>query len=227
MKHIGIVACSAEGAALCYRTICQDALTLVGKNQHPRITMDSIPMARWIPAFDAQDYAAVAEFMLESARLLAPAGADFAICPDNSAHLAFAHVERASPIPWLHIARVVGEEARRQGHRRVGVLGTRYTMAGPVYREALGALGIEVLVPEPADCDVVDRIIFRELVDGVFTEASRKAYGEIIARLGERGCDAVALACTEIPLLVRAEDSPLPTLDSTRLLAREALVEAL
>jgi aspartate racemase len=227
MKHIGIVACSAEGAALCYQTICQEALALVGKNDHPRITLDSIAMALWLPAFDAGDYAGVARFMLESARMLAAAGADFAICPDNSAHLAWDYVQAATPLPWLHIASVVGEEAARRGFRRVGVLGTRYTMAGRVYSDSLGKLGIDTLVPEAADFEIVDRIIFAELVDGLFTNASRQAYNRVIARLGDRGCDAVALACTEIPLLIRADESPLPALDSTRLLARAALTEAL
>jgi aspartate racemase len=227
VKHIGIVACSAEGAALCYQTICREALTLVGKNDHPRITFDSIAMARWLPAFDAGDYAGVAGIMLESARLLAAAGADFAICPDNSAHLAWDHVQAATPLPWLHIAGVVGEEAARCGFRRVGILGTRYTMAGPVYSESLRDLGIDAVVPEAADFETVDRIIFEELVDGVFTDASQQAYNRVIARLRERGCDAVALACTEIPLLVRTDESPLPTLDSTRLLACAALMEAL
>jgi aspartate racemase len=227
MKHIGIVACSAEGAALCYQTICREAVGIFGRNEHPRITLDSIAMARWLPAFDAGDYARVAAFMLESARLLAAAGADFAICPDNSAHLAWDHVQAATPIPWLHIAQVLGEEAGRRGARRVGVLGTRYTMSGPVYREALGGLGIDTLVPEGADFETVDRVIFGELVHGIFTEASRREYQRVIARLAERGCDAVALACTEIPLLVRDDDSPLPTLDSTRLLARAALRRAL
>ena len=151
MKHIGIVARSAEGAALCYQTICREAIALVGKHDHPRITMDSIPMARWLPAFDAGDYAGVAQFMLESAKLLAKAGADFAICPDNSAHLAWEHVQAGTPIPWLHIAAVVGEEAHRRGFKRVGILGTRYTMGGPVYVKALGAVGIEAVVPEAAD----------------------------------------------------------------------------
>jgi aspartate racemase len=228
VKHIGIVACSAEGAALCYRTICHEALTVVGKNDHPRITMDSIPMARWMPAFDAGDSAGVARVMLESARLLAAAGADFAICPDNSAHVAWDHVQAGTPIPWLHIARVVGEEAKRLGFRRVGILGTRFTMGGgaPVYRPILEALGIEAVVPDAADAEVVDRIIFEELVDGLFDDASREFYNGVIARLAGRGCDAVALACTEIPLLVRPDESPLPTLDSTRLLAKAALREA-
>jgi len=227
MKHIGIVACSAEGAALCYRSICQQALGLLAKNDHPRVTLDSIAMARWLPAFDAADYAGVARFMVESARVLAAAGADFAICPDNSAHLAWDHVQKDTPIPWLHIARVAGEEAARRGFRRVGVLGTRYTMAGPVYRDALGALGIETMVPEAPDFEAVDRIIFGELVDGVVSDESRRVYNGVIRRLAQRGCDAVALACTEIPLLVRADESPLPTLDSTRLLAGAALRRAL
>jgi aspartate racemase len=226
MKHIGIVACSAEGAALCYQTICREALALVGKNDHPRITLDSIAMAGWLPAFDAGDYATVARFILQSARLLAAAGADFAICPDNSAHLAWDQVQAETPLPWLHIARVLGGEAARRGFRRVGILGTRYTMSGPVYGDALGALGIEATVPDAADFETVDSIIWAELVDGVFTDASRQAYNRVIARLAGRGCDAVALACTEIPLLVRSDESPLPTLDSTRLLAAAALREA-
>jgi aspartate/glutamate racemase len=133
VKHVGIVACSAEGAALCYRAFCREALRVVGKNDHPRVTLDSIPLARWLPAFDAGDYAEVARVMLESARLLAAAGADFLICPDNSAHLAWDDVQAATPLPWLHIARVVAAEAAGCGHRRVGVLGTRYTMGGPLY----------------------------------------------------------------------------------------------
>ena len=227
MKHIGIVACSAEGAALCYRSICEQALTVVGKNDHPRITMDSIPMARWLPAFDAGDYAGVARIMLDSARLLAIAGADFAICPDNSAHVAWDPLQAATPIPWLHIARVVAEEASQRGFRRVGILGTRYTMGSSMYPDHLRALGIEAVIPEAPDFDAVDRIIFAELVDGVFKDESRRLYYRAIARLAERGCDAAALVCTEIPLLVRPEESPLPTLDSTRLLARAALVEAM
>jgi aspartate racemase len=227
MKHIGIVACSAEGAALCYQTICREARQMVGKNDHPRITMDSIPLAAWMPSFDAGDYLGVARFMLDSAHAVARAGADFAICPDNSAHLAWDHVQAETPIPWLHIARVVGAEARARGYRRVGVLGTRFTMGGPVYRDTLSAMDIETVVPDDDDFETVDHIIFSELVDGIFIGPSRRAYNDVIARLDERGCDAVALACTEIPLLVRPEELALPTLDSTSLLAAAALREAL
>jgi aspartate racemase len=227
MKHIGIVACSAEGAALCYQTICREASRVVGKHDHPRITMDSIAMAAWMPAFKARDQRGLAHIMLESVRVLADAGVDFAICPDNSAHLGWEHVQDASPVPWLHIARVVGEEAQRLGYTRVGVLGTRFTMQGPVYRDTFTRIGIETVVPDGSDAQDVDRIIFDELVEGVFTDTSRARFYDVIAGLRDRGCDAVALACTEIPLLVRPEESPLPTLDSTRLLAAAALRESL
>jgi len=227
MKHIGIVACSAEGAALCYQTICRDAVELVGPGDHPQITLSSIPMARWMPSFDAGDYRGVARFMIESAKICAGAGADFAICPDNSAHLAWTWVVEESPIPWLHIGKVVAAEAERRGFRRVGVLGTRFTMGGPVYPEALGERGMEAIIPEADDFQLVDRVIWDELVNGVFREESRAAYNRVIARLRQRGCDAAALVCTEIPLLVRADDCPLPTLDSTRLLSRAALLHAM
>jgi aspartate racemase len=189
--------------------------------------MDSIPLAKWTPAFAASDFDSVGQIMVESARLLASIGAEFAICPDNSAHLAWEFVERRSPIPWLHIARVVGAEASKRGYRRVGVLGTRFTMRGPVYRDALAAFDIESIVPEDADLERIHRIIFAELINGEFTDASREMYYDAIRRLRGRGCDAVALACTEIPLLVRSHESPLPTLDSTRLLALAALEEAM
>jgi aspartate racemase len=221
------VACSAEGAALCYQTISRESVRLIGPHDHPRVTMDSIPMARWLPSFDAGDFRGVARIMLESTALLAGAGADFAICPDNSAHLAWEYVQAETPIPWLHIAQVLASEAQRYGYRQVGVLGTRYTMEGPVYRDALRSAGIEATVPSRSDIEVVDAVIFDELVNGVFADESRAAYYDVIARLRDAGCDAVALACTEIPLLVRADESPLPVLDSTALLARAAVECAL
>jgi len=223
VKHIGIVACSAEGAALCYQAISRESVRLIGPHDHPRVTMDSIPMARWLPSFDIGDFRGVARIMLESTAVLAAAGADFAICPDNSAHLAWEHVQAETPIPWLHIAEVLTSEAQRRGFHRVGVLGTRYTMQGPVYRDALQAVGIDAAVPTSDEMDRVDSVIFDELVNGVFNDESRHAYYEVIARLRDAGCDAVALACTEIPLLVRPEESPLPVLDSTALLARAAV----
>lgn len=227
MKHIGIVACSAEGAALCYRTIAQAAERYLGEYNHPKVTLHSIPMAEWMPALNAGDYKAVAEFMLESANVVALAGADFAICPDNTVHLSWEHFIARSPIPWLHIGEVVAAEAQRRGWTKAALLGTRFTMTGPMYRAVFRRYGMETLPPSPSDQQIVDDVIWTELVRGTFLEASRLRYNEVIQRLKQQACDCVILGCTEIPLLVRADDCPLPTLDSTRLLAEAAVRHAI
>jgi aspartate racemase len=226
-QHIGIVAGSAEGAALCYRTICLEAPAIMGEHNHPEITMNSIPMAQHMPAIRANDWEAVAILMANSAHKVAKAGADFAICPDNTYHQAFNYLVAQSPIPWLHIAGVVAEEAHRSGYVRLGILGTKYLAESDVYPEALEQFKIASEIPDEADRERINEIIFKELVNGIFTETSRLYFNEVSEKLKARGCDAVVLGCTEIPLIVRPDDTPLPTLDSTRLLARAALKRAL
>ena len=226
-QHIGIVAGSAEGAALCYRTICLEAPAIMGEHNHPEITMNSVPLAEHMRYVRANDWKALAEALATSARKVAQAGADFAICPDNTYHQAFEYLIPQSPIPWLHIAKAVAEEAHRSGYVRLGILGTKYLMEGPVYPEALKEFRIASETPDAADRDRINEIIFKELVNGVFPETSRLYFNEVTDKLKERGCDAVVLGCTEIPLIVRPDDTPLPTLDSTRLLARAALRRAL
>jgi aspartate racemase len=226
MLHIGIVACSTEGAALCYRTISLEGSQLLGPHEHPEISLHSFSLARYLQSIDAGDWAGVAELLLRSAEKLAKAGADFLICPDNTLHQAFDLIEHRSPRPWLHIAREVATEARRRRFNRVAVLGTRYLMEGPVYPAALRAAGIDHRIPAVEQRQRVHEIIFDELVNGQFLPPSLAEYIEVIRSLQAEGCDAVALACTEIPLLVTAETSPLPTLDSTRILARAALRKA-
>jgi aspartate racemase len=195
----------------------------MGEHMHPQVTLSCIAMGEWMPFFDAGDYRGVAQFMLRETRVVAQAGAQLAICPDNSAHLAFEFVAAESPIPWLHIADEVAKAAVRKGYRHAALLGTRFTMTGAVYPQMFARHGVKITSPGEADRKVVDDIIFEELVKGVFTEASRLRYNEAIARMKTQGCDCVILGCTEIPLLVRDDDCPLPTLDSTRLLARAAV----
>jgi aspartate racemase len=226
-QHIGIVACSAEGAALCYRTICLEALPLMGEHNHPQITLNSVPMAEHMRHITRDDWEGVAELLLASAERVAAAGADFAICPDNTCHQAFPYLLPKSPIPWLHIAEVVTEEAARRGFLRLGVMGTRYLMESPVYPEAAAARGVACEIPGEAERERINTIIFKQLVNGIFPEESRLYFNEVMEGLRARGCDAAVLGCTEIPLIVRPEDAPLPTLDSTRLLAKAALHRAL
>lgn len=225
--HIGIVACSAEGAALCYRTICAEAPRLMGEHRHPEITMHTHPLSEYMVHIRAADWEQVARLMLSSAGKLAEAGADFAICPDNTIHQAYEGVAPKSPIPWLHIAETVASEAKQRGFARIGILGTKYLMAGPVYPQAFAKSGLSYETPDEGDQGRINEIIFKELVNGVFRETSRLCFNEVIQRLKQRGCDAVVLGCTEIPLIVNPHDCPLPTLDSTRLLARAAIRKAL
>ena len=224
--QIGIVACSTEGAALCYRSISLEGSKLLGRHDHPEVSLHSYSLANYMQHISANDWAGVAELMLSSANKLARAGADFLICPDNTIHQAFDLVEHRSPRPWLHIAKEVAKEAQRRQFKRLAVLGTRYLMEGPVYAEALTVSGIEYRVPEAEQRERLDRIIFDELVNAQFLPRSLAYCVEVIRSFKDEGCDAVVLGCTEIPLLVAAESSPLPTLDSTRLLARAAVRKA-
>jgi aspartate racemase len=199
----------------------------MGEHDHPEVTLSSIPMARHMECIRRGDWKGVAEWMLASVRKVAQAGADFAICPDNTLHEALPHVIPASPIPWLSIAEVVADEAGRHGFRRVGVMGTKYLMEGPVYPRAFERRGIEWRIPDPADREDINGTIFQELVNGIFTDESREMFDRVMRSLAAEGCDAAALACTEIPLIVQPETAPLPVLDSTRLLARAAVRKAL
>lgn len=225
--HIGIVACSAEGAALCYRTICTEARHRMGEHAHPEVTMHTPSFASYMEHIRAGRWNEVANLMLASTRIVAAAGAQFAICPDNTIHQAFDLVAAESPIPWLHIADAVMDEAGRQGLRRLAILGTKYLMTGPVYAQAASRRGIAHEIPESADRERVDTIIFTELVNGLLLEPSRAWLCSVIASLRQRGCDGVVLGCTELPLIIEPQRSPLPTLDSTRLLARAALARSL
>ncbi|MGH9555237.1 MAG: aspartate/glutamate racemase family protein [Terriglobales bacterium] len=225
-KHIGIVACSAEGAALCYCTVCAEAPAIMGTHMHPEVSMHTFPLGDYMECIYRNDWEGVGLLMVSSARKLAQIGADFAICPDNTFHQAFATVERESPLPWLHIAEVVAEEAARRDFHHLGITGTKYLMEGPVYPEKLTPRKIGHTIPEEAQRVRINQIIFDELVNGKFTAESRAYFSEVIAGLKAKGCDAVVLGCTEIPLLVSDADSSLPTLDSTRLLARAALRRA-
>lgn len=222
MKHLGILATTPEGAALCFRAFCQRGARDLGPHDHPDVTLDCIALARSLPAWERADYPSVRATLSVSVARLARAGADFFACPDNTAHRALEQPGPGLALPGLHIAEVVADQAARDGYTRVGVLGTKYTMDGPVYPRAFAARGIAAEVPVAGDRAILHEIILAELVKGIFTDGARQEYSRIIDRLAAQGCDAVGLVCTEIPLLVPPGASPLPVLDSTRLLARAA-----
>ncbi|HWF03014.1 MAG TPA: amino acid racemase [Candidatus Angelobacter sp.] len=227
-KHIGIVGCSAEGAALCYRTICLEAEPLMGKYAHPEVSMHTIALAEYMKPIEAgAGWQPVAELMLRSAEALKRAGADFLICPDNTIHEAMPYVLSQSPLPWLHIAEEVGKEAKRRGFKKLGLTGTKFLVSGSVYPEKLAQMGIGYVRPSEEQRERINAIIFDELVLGRQTAEGLKYFQQVIEQFKSDGCDAVVLGCTEIPLLIDDSKSSLPTLDSTRTLARAALRHAL
>jgi aspartate racemase len=225
-EHIGIVACSAEGAALCYRTICVEGAELMGAHDHPEVSMHTHSLGEYMKCIYRDDWQGVGELMLSSAEKLAKGGADFLICPDNTIHQALVFVEPRSPLPWLHIAEVVAGQAVERGFRRIGVTGTRWLVESEIYPEKLSARGLEYVRPNAEEREEINRIIMDELVYGVFKPEAVAAFQQVMGRMKDEGCDAVVLGCTEIPLIMNDANSPLPTLDSTRLLARAALRRA-
>jgi aspartate racemase len=222
-QHIGIVACSAEGASLCYRTICTEGAQLLGPHAHPEVSMHTPSLADYMERIYRDDWQAVGDLMLASAEKLARIGADFLICPDNTIHQALPYVESRSPLPWLHIADVVAAQAVERGFRRLAITGTKWLVESEVYPHKLTARGLEFLRPTGEEREQVNRFIMDELVYGVTTAQAVAYFQQVIARMKGEGCDAVVLGCTEIPLIIDDANSPLPTLDSTRLLARAAL----
>ncbi|MEL7467064.1 MAG: amino acid racemase [Pseudomonadota bacterium] len=224
--HIGIVGCSAEGASLCYRTICAEGAARLGGHSHPEVTLHTPSLQDYVDCLEAADVAGIAELMLGSAEILARAGADFLICPDNTIHQALPQVVRRSPLPWLSIVDVVADEAARLGLHRLGILGTRWLMESDLYPTALSGSGVEALVPDEGDRAEIGRIIMDELVPGRVLAASTNRLIKSAHGLRDRGCDGVVLGCTELPLVLDDSNLGMPALDSTRLLARAALDHA-
>jgi aspartate racemase len=218
--HIGIVAGTADGASLCYRSLCYEAVR-TGRPAQPEITMHTFPLEWYLSLIERDDWAGVAALMSRSAGKLVQAGAELIICPNNTLHRAFDHV--VSAVPWLHIAEAVTAEIRRMRLRRVGLLGTAAVMEGRIYHSRLSQAGIEVVLPEEHERSRLHHIIGTELIRGQYTSPSRSYVQEMIESLAARGTEAVILGCTELPLLLADEQSALPLLDSTRLLATAAL----
>lgn len=223
MRTLGIVAHSAEGAALCFLTACRHGNDTLAPFMHPHIVMSAIPMALSMPAWESGDHDEVARHLAEGVRTVARAGADFYVCPDNTAHLVLERIAASLPIPGLHIAEVVCAEIERRGWRRVGLLGTTWTMTGVVYERALARRGMTRLIPDAPTMQRLNDAIFAELCKGVFRAETAARFVDAAAELGRRGAECVVLGCTEIPLVVTPENAPLPTVDSTRLLARRAV----
>jgi len=221
--HVGVLAHSADGAALCFLEMIRESARVMGAHLHPEITLSILPMGEVLDAWERTDLETVNRYLMRTAQRLKSAGCDFFVCPDNTAHIALDAATAPYPLSGLHIADIVAGRAKADGRKHVALLGTKWTMEGPAYPAAIARAGLEMSTPAEDDRVRLDRIIFDELCQGRFTDAARAEFVRVIDALKAKGCDSVALSCTEIPILVRPEDSPLPSLDSTRLLAHEAV----
>jgi aspartate racemase len=227
MKTLGIAAHSAEGGALCFLTACREGATRLGLHMHPPIVMSAVPMGLSMPGWRNGDYQEVAKFLSQGVQQVADAGADFYICPDNTAHIVLEQIAADLPLPGLHIAHVVCHEINAQGWRQVGLLGTEWTMTGPIYANALRKLEVRSLVPDEPTRERLHAAIFNELCQGIFKVQTKRLFLQAIDELKSKGAECVILGCTEIPLIVTPDNSPLPILDSTRILAKYAIYEAM
>jgi aspartate racemase len=225
-KHIGIASVTYEGTALCYRTICAEAAAVMGEYRQPEITLHAFPLDYYMPFMARHDWEGVAGLLLKSAEKLAAAGADFAICPCNTAHEAFGFMRTRSPIPWLHIVDVVADAAARRGWSKLGLLGTKSLLEGGIYQKVLSERGIGAVVPKTDQIETINTVIFEQLLVGNLESSTRQYFQGVVSELASQGCDAVVMGCTEIPLILSPEDVEVPLLDSTRLLANAALAEA-
>lgn len=227
LKRIGICAHSYEGAALCFLTACREGARLLGPHMHPNIVLSAIPMGLSMPAWESDNYQEIAEHLSNGVNEVTKSGAEFFICPDNTGHIVLEKIIHTLPIPGLHIADVVCQEILDNNWGKVALLGTKWTMTGMVYSNAFMKNGLERFIPDEPDRTKINNAIFEELCQGVFESDTIDHFIRTIESLKNMGAECVVLGCTEIPLIIDSENSPLPILDSTRLLAEKAVQLAL
>lgn len=229
MKTLGLIGgMSWESSAQYYRLINEDVRRRLGGAHSARLLLWSLDFADIQQRQHAGDWDGLATDMIDAARRLQAGGAELLLICTNTMHLLSPQIEAACPLPLLHIADPTASAIVQTGVQRVGLLGTAFTMEQDFYRGRLATrFGLDVLVPDADDRRIVHDIIYRELIAGVVSPRSRQAYVEVIQRLVARGAQAIILGCTEIMLLVRPEDSPVPLFDTTTLHAHAAVEAAL
>lgn len=226
-KTIGICVHSYEGGTLSFITACREGASLLGPHMHPPIILSAVPLGLSMPGWESDHYDEVAKYLYKGIDQVAKGGADFFICPDNTAHIVLENMMPNLPIPGLHIASVVCQEIKEKGWKKVALLGTRWTMTGPVYENALKSRGLTRMVPDETIRKKINDAIFDELCQGIFIQKTTDLFIDAIKILKQKGAECVILGCTEIPLIITNENSSLPILDSTRLLAKNAVKLAL
>ena len=228
MKKIGILGgVSPESTVSYYLRITREYTRRYGDYGYPEILIYSVSFQRFVDWQKSGDWKAMAQEMIDAFQALHAAGAGIGLIAANTLHRVFPEVEKASPIPLIHIVDPTAAAIKKQGITRVGLLGTRYTMEGEFYRDRLAGHGIEAIVPDETARAEIHRVIYEELTRGVIKQESKQYYIDVINGLIMRGAEGIILGCTEIPLLIGQEDSPVPVFDTAILHADAALSAAI
>ncbi|WP_189176986.1 aspartate/glutamate racemase family protein [Streptomyces lasiicapitis] len=228
MKTIGLIGgMSWESSAEYYRLLNELVRERLGGLHSARCVLHSVDFAEIERLQVAGEWERAGDVLAAAAKGLEAAGADLVLICTNTMHKVAGQVESVLSVPLLHLGDATAEAVRAAGERRVGLLGTAFTMEQDFYRDRLASHGLEVLVPDEAGRDVVHRVIYEELCLGVVRDESRAAYQEVIAALVRDGAEGVILGCTEIELLIGQEHSPVPVFPTTRLHAEAAVDAAL
>ena len=226
-SHIGIVALSPEGSSFCYRLIGRRASQVDDPALRPIVTLHNRPFSTYVEALDNEDWEQIAVLLQDSARVLAAAGADFCVLPDNVAHHALPIAEVDSPIPWLNMISLVADSISQAGCATVGLIGTKHVTYGSTYQTVLGLKGIHLKVPNERHVETINKIIFTEAIYGRVRPQSQALVNDAISSLGAAGCEGVILGCSEASLLTAVGDTPLPVFDPVELLAEAAIDRAI
>ena len=230
MKHIGIAGITVPGALLCIDTIVSESYKHFGSDslKHPRITYTQPPSDEIDKPFDTKDWKQVGRDLLDSIERLHKAGADFAIIPSNSPHYAIKQVQNDSPIPVISLVDITVTECQKRGFKKGGILGVGVTMSDGLYANPLEAIGIKAIVPSSEKQKEINDLIYTEIIKGKPTQETKKKMIAFIQELKDMGADSFIAGCTEIPIVITDEsESPLPFIDTTRLIAKKAFEEAI
>ena len=222
-KNIGIVGITAEGASLCYRTIVSESSVYLGHYHHPEIFLHNPSFHTILEAQKEKDWYEVARIVSLSIDKLTSIGAEVIVIPANSVHYAITEITAASPIPVLNMIELVAAECNKKNFKKVAILGVGITMSDGLYVQPLKNVGIEPILPTDEDQTIINTIIYEEIVPGKVTAHSIEIIVSILEKLKKQGCDGVILGCTELPIVITDSNSPLPFIDTTRLLAQKAL----
>ena len=228
VKYIGILGgMSPESTVTYYQHITRSYQDRFEDYGFPRIIIVSVSFQKYVDWMTAGNWEAIANGLITGVETLARGGADFGIIAANTMHKVFDQVREKSPLPLISIIDATAEKIKEKGLKKVGLLGTRFTMSEPFFKAGLDASGIKTIVPDPGDQEIINNIAFQELGKNIIKNESKQRIVAISQKLKDRGAQGIVLGCTELPMLIGNSDCDIPLLNTTTIHADNALAFAL